>query len=114
MGTRRSCSLCHPLAPDLLVLFEWALSRIDDVELRRLGRILHSSLEAFAPFWRLSGAIRAASSVLPAEEVRSLGWPGPDGFTPVAREVVVRDILDPLATIGIAISDEERARWLAP
>lgn len=94
--------------------FEWALSRIDDVELGRLGRILHSSLEAFAPFWRLSGATRAASIALPAEELRSLGWLGPEGFAPVAKEVVVRDILDPLATIGIAISDEERAELLAP
>ena len=36
-------------------------------------------------------------------------WLEPLRFTEVAREVVVRDILDPLATIGISISDADRA-----
>jgi hypothetical protein len=31
----------------------------------------------------------------------------------VAKEVVVRDILDPLAVIGIAVSKAERAELLA-
>jgi hypothetical protein len=42
-----------------------------------------------------------------------VGAPANRRFAPVAREVVVRDILDPLASIGIAISDEERASLLA-
>ena len=34
-------------------------------------------------------------------------------FADVAREVVVRDILDPLETIGITITKDERAALLA-
>lgn len=56
----------------------------------------------------------AALPSLPAAELVALGWLGPASFAPVAKEVVVRDILDPLATIGIAISPEERAELLAP
>ena len=49
----------------------------------------------------------------PTTICRALGWLGPAQFAPVAKEVVVRDILDPLATIGIAITPEERAALLA-
>jgi hypothetical protein len=86
--------------------FEWALARIDERELQRLGRVLLSTLQGIRWFWKLSDRARRAK--LPPEDVHALGWIEPVGFAPVAVEVVVRDILDPLATIGIAISDEER------
>ena len=54
-----------------------------------------------------------AQPPLPAEDLRALGWLTPAAFGPVARDVVVRDILDPLATIGIVLSAEERAGLLA-
>ena len=41
--------------------FEWALSRIDEAELARLGRVLHEALKAFAPFWKPSAAARCPS-----------------------------------------------------
>jgi hypothetical protein len=90
--------------------FEWALPRVDDAELRRLGQVLHASVRALVPFWR--PARRSSRAALPPADVRALGWLGPAGFAPVARDVVVRDILDPLATIGIAIGDVERAALL--
>jgi hypothetical protein len=91
--------------------FEWALARIDDAELTRLGRVLHSGLVTLAPFWRPSAAARARADAVP-DDLMALGWLGATRFAPVAREVVVRDILDPLATIGITVSDEERAALL--
>jgi hypothetical protein len=92
--------------------FEWALSKIDDAELARLGRVLHQSVRALAAFWKAPSTRGAAPPPWPEDELRALGWLGPARFAAVAREVVVRDILDPLAAIGIAITDEERAALL--
>jgi hypothetical protein len=93
--------------------FEWALSRIDEEELQRLGRVLHASLKAFAPFWNSRSAKSTVPPAWPEDHLRALGWLSPARFAPVAREVVVRDILDPLETIGIAITPAERAELLA-
>jgi hypothetical protein len=92
--------------------FEWALPRIDDAELRRLGDVLGASVRAFSPFWR-SSAARRETPELPTDELRRLGWPSPARFARVAREVVLRDVVDPLATIGIVVADDVRA-LLAP
>ena len=93
--------------------FEWALSRIDDAELARLGRVLLQALQGLAPFWRARADPGVPSPHGPPEQLRALGWLGPARFAPIARDVVVRDILDPLATIGIAPTDAERAALLA-
>ncbi len=92
--------------------FEWALSRIDDHERRRLGQVMLASLKGLAPFWRARPP-NVSTPPLPSDDLRALGWLTPVDFGPIAREVVVRDILDPLATIGIVISAEERAELLA-
>jgi hypothetical protein len=91
--------------------FEWALARIDEDELQRLGRVLLSGVQALAPFW--TSRVARTPSPLPDDDLRALGWLAPMQFAPVAREVVIRDILDPLATIGIAISAEDRAALIA-
>ncbi len=93
------------------IYFEWALARIDEKELARLGHVLLVSLRTLAPFWkaRTPNALRA----IPANDLFALGWLGQERFGPVARDVVVRDILDPLAEIGIRISDEDRSTLLA-
>jgi hypothetical protein len=99
--------------------FEWALSRIDEKELHRLGQAMLASLKGLAPFWKArkaheahkgKGAVRPE---LPEDDLRALGWLPPACFAPVALEVAVKDILDPLATIGITISAEDRAALLA-
>ncbi len=90
--------------------FEWALSRIDEGDLRRLGKVLFQSLCALSPFWKVPG--RTPTTGLSSADLQALGWLGTARFAPVAREVVIRDILDPLASIGIAVSDEERAELL--
>jgi hypothetical protein len=92
--------------------FEWALARIDERERLRLGRVLFSSLSNLAFFWK--AADRSPKANVPAEGIRALGWLEPARFAVVAREIVIRDILDPLATIGITITDEERATLMAP
>jgi hypothetical protein len=92
--------------------FEWALSRIDEDELRRLGQVMLAALKGFAPFWRARPTTNVAPT-LPEDDLHALGWLSPARFGPVAREVTVRDILDPLATIGITITAEERAALLA-
>jgi hypothetical protein len=93
--------------------FEWALSRIDGAELHRLGRVLLGGLRSFAPFWKSQAARTTAPPPWPEEDLMALGWLGPSKFAPIAREVIVRDILDPLETIGIGITPEERADLLA-
>jgi hypothetical protein len=93
--------------------FEWALSRIDDAERARLGRTLLASVKGLAPFWGPSRAA-APKAAAPEDELRALGWLPPAHFAAVAREVVVRDILDPLETIGIAIPKEQREALLGP
>ena len=92
--------------------FEWALSRIDEAELRRLGQVLLASLRGLTPFWKSRAATSPAAPAWSEADLGALGWLGPAQFAPVAKEVVVRDILDPLATIGIAITDAERAELL--
>jgi hypothetical protein len=95
--------------------FEWAMARIDEGELARLGRILLQTLRVFAPFWKHpSGAREEPPSPRYADDLAALGWLPRPRFGQIAREVMVRDILDPLATIGIAISPEERAELLGP
>lgn len=93
--------------------FEWALARVDDAELGRLGRVLLQALQGLAPFWRARADPNVPSPHGPPEDLCALGWLGPARFAPIARDVVVRDILDPLATIGIAFPDTERASLLA-
>jgi hypothetical protein len=104
--------------------FEWAMPRIDDDERRRLGRVMLGALKGLAPFWKASparssaaasaaaSAAKTAPSNPPEGDLRALGWLTRTQFGPVARDVVVRDILDPLATIGITISEEERAELI--
>jgi hypothetical protein len=101
--------------------FEWALSRIDDAELARLGRTLHTVLKDYSVYWTAARSASPAGSpsapglATPApyeEELRALGWLPAARFAEIAREVVVRDILDPLETIGIAITKDERAALL--
>jgi len=92
--------------------FEWALAKIDEAEVARLGRVMLEALRGLAPFWKRRTAAAPAPAPAPAADLHALGWLEPPRFAAVAREVVVRDILDPLATIGIAISPEERASLL--
>jgi hypothetical protein len=93
--------------------FEWALSRIDETEILRLGEVLLNALKGVAPFWKSRLAKGEAKSALPEDDLRALGWLVPERFAHVARDVAVRDILDPLATIGITISAEDRTSLLA-
>lgn len=93
--------------------FEWALARIDEKELARLGRVLLSALQGFAPFWSQRAKADTETAAPPVDDLLALGWMTRARFAQVSREVVVRDILDPLATIGITISSDEREALLA-
>jgi hypothetical protein len=90
--------------------FEWALSKMDDAELQRLGQVMLSALRSLRPFWKLRP--KTATTALPADDLHALGWLGVERFAPVARDVVVKDILEPLATIGITLSADDRAELL--
>jgi len=92
--------------------FEWALARIDEDELRRLGQVLLAALRELAPFWKSRAAQAEVPPGWPEEDLQALGWLRPSKFAPIAKEVVVQDILDPLETIGIAIGPQERAELL--
>jgi hypothetical protein len=91
--------------------FEWALPRLDDAERARLGRVLLRTLTGIKFFWNPDERARRAK--IPVRDLRALGWLEPLRFAGVARDVVVREILDPLATIGIVISEQERADLFA-
>lgn len=91
--------------------FEWALARIDDAELSRLGRVLARTLGAMRGFWKRSPAAEAQTEP-PADDLIALGWMQRTRFATVAREVVVRDIVEPLAAIGITLTREEREELL--
>jgi hypothetical protein len=89
---------------------EWALPRIDEAELARLSGILLVVMKEFSRFWKLpAGPSTPAKPGVPEEELHALGWLPASRFAEVARDVAVADILDPLATIGIAIPAAERA-----
>ena len=90
--------------------FEWALSRIDEAELTRLGRVLLSALQDIRFLWNPDP--RLATVKAPWGEINALGWLEPMRFAEVARGVVAKEILDPLATIGIGIEEGERATLL--
>jgi hypothetical protein len=91
--------------------FEWALSRIDDAELARLGGVLTRTLKLMRPYWKRT-ASAAAKPEPPSGDLIALGWLTKPRFAEVAREVVERDIVDPLATIGITLTPEDRAAIL--
>ncbi len=86
--------------------FEWALPRIDEAESRRLGTVLWTVLDRIKPMWLLPAG--STEGEPPSDDTRALGWLEPARFVEVAREVVIRDILDPLATIGIEITKQQR------
>jgi hypothetical protein len=113
--------LCHAVYETILrdeshhrrlgpLYFEWAQSRLDDAERQRLGRVLLQTLEGLEFFWKPDE--RAARASLPVDDMCALGWLSPARFAEVSRDVVEREILDPLATIGIALTGEERALLL--
>lgn len=92
--------------------FEWALPRCDATELQRLGRVLAQALAVRkATFEDPTPAVAAAEP--DADELAALGWLTPTTFARVARDVLVRDVLDPLATVGITLTPEERASLLS-
>lgn len=90
--------------------FEWALAKIDDEELARLGRVLYGWLDAVQSLWTVPPRVREAT--LPTEDMCKLGWLDPVRYARVQRDAVVSEVLDPLAEIGIRITDEERQRLL--
>ncbi len=91
--------------------FEWAMSRLDETELQRLGAVLLDALRELDPVWKPNPL--SAKANLPADALNALGWLEPRRFALVAHEVVVRDIIDPLAAIGIVISKQEHDALLA-
>jgi hypothetical protein len=84
------------------------LPRIDDAELRRLGRVLLAGLRGLAPFWK-TPASGSENPLREDDDLRALGWLSLPQFGAVARRVAMRDIVEPLATIGITISAEDRS-----
>ncbi len=91
------------------IYLEWALEKMDEKEVERLGDVLFDALKSVAPFWKSPSKKRSAPDAATQDELQALGWLPSSTFAEVAREVVLRDIVEPLATVGITISEEERA-----
>jgi hypothetical protein len=73
------------------------------------------ALEGLAPFWRRppspvkDGVTREGWRV---EDIHALGWLESERFVTLAREVVEKEILGPLAALGIVVGERDRARLL--
>jgi hypothetical protein len=89
------------------IYLEWALEKMDEKEIARLGNVLFDAVRGLAPFWQPKNKARREPSATMLEELQALGWLPRATFAEVAREVVLRDIIEPLATIGITVSKEE-------
>lgn len=95
--------------------FEWANDRLDDAERARLSGTLAESVEALSPLWR-----RRVSKVTDGateegwrtDDIHVLGWLESEKSVPLAKEVVARDVLAPLAALGITLDAEATDRLL--
>lgn len=74
--------------------------------------MLADSLKPLAAFWKPCSKPPSTKTLPPTDELKALGWLPASEFASVARDVVVRDILDPLAGIDIIIRDDERTALL--
>lgn len=96
--------------------FEWASDKIDDAERARLSSVATRSLEAFSKYWRYTpspvenGMTREGWRL---EDLHSLGWLESSKMIVLAREVVRRDILEPLDALGIVVPEDVRDRLLS-
>lgn len=91
------------------IYLEWALEKMDEQEIERLGDVLFDALKGLSPFWKAPSRKREPTPAT-LDELHALGWLPRATFAEVAKKVVVEDIVEPLATVGITISPEERAQ----
>ncbi len=97
--------------------FEWASDRIDDAERARLTQVAVRALEELARYWRHAPSKvtnGVTSEGYRIDDIHALGWLESSRSMPLAREVVTREIFEPLARVGIVVAAaEDRARLLA-
>jgi hypothetical protein len=98
-----------------VLYFDWAAELLDDAERARLATVATKTLEGLAPYWR--GRVSPVKDGVTAEgwkveDIHALGWLESSRLRPLAREVVVTDILAPLDALGIVVPAEDRARLL--
>jgi hypothetical protein len=97
--------------------FEWAADRLDPGERARLAGVATRALEELSVFWRytphpvVDGTTRDGWRV---EDLHTLGWLEAALMVPQAREVVRRDVLEPLDALWILVAREDRERLLGP
>ncbi|MFI5301561.1 MAG: hypothetical protein ACHREM_26025 [Polyangiales bacterium] len=95
--------------------FEWAAERCDDAEKQRLSAVLTRALEELSVLWRrrpskvTNGVTEEGWSVA---QIRQLGWLESESMIPLAKEVVARDILAPMAALGLIVDDASKLRLL--
>ncbi|MCL2450086.1 MAG: hypothetical protein FWD17_14150 [Polyangiaceae bacterium] len=98
------------------IYFEWAAERFDDGERARLAAVATRMLGALSTYWKVTpapvvdGKTRNGWAL---DELHAVGWLEAEKLVVLAREVVRRDILEPLDAIGIVVPAEERERLLA-
>ena len=95
------------------IYLEWALEKMDEKEVERLGDVLFDAVKGLAPFWKSPQKKPTAASSATLDELQALGWMPRAQFAEVAREVVLRDIVEPLATVGITLTKEEHEELFA-
>lgn len=128
-GTYKACA--HPLVKSVYarimrdevhhhrlgaLYFQWAEERLDAAERARLSTVLGQALESLSVVWRrrpskvTDGVTEEGWKVA---QIRQLGWLESETMIPLAKEVVAREILAPMAELGVTIDEPTRARLLA-
>jgi hypothetical protein len=87
--------------------FEWAADRLDAAEQKRLGRAALDALQSYAHIWHRAEALPDARAEWQGFEVHELGWMKPSRYASLARDVVRRQILPALRSIGLELPEAE-------
>ena len=96
--------------------FEWASERLDDDERQRLSQVATHAIEAHRRSWtrrtsKVTDGVTEEGYTL--TDLHELGWLQSEEAVPLARQVVLNDVLPPLAALGIILSEEDRDRLFA-
>jgi hypothetical protein len=85
---------------------EWAAEKMTDEERARLAECAASSIRGLEGFWKRDVA-RADEGKTPQgwrlEDLHELGWLEAARAVPLARDVVLEDVIPPLASFGIVV-----------
>ena len=93
--------------------FEWAVDRLDKEERARLGAAALDELQNYAPLWRRAATLPDSPPEWQGFAQGELGWMAPSRYAVLAREVVRREIVQPLRALGLVLPEADVEPLLA-